>query len=56
MNPRIRDVVAFFLGFAGMVHQTVVADEPQWILVLAFLAMMLGLPFMAALVDKWTKQ
>lgn len=55
MNPRARDVVTFFLGLAGMVHQTVVAPEPQWILVLAFAAMMAGPPVLSALIDKWSR-
>lgn len=56
MNPRARDVVTFFLGFAGMVHQTVVATSPQTILVVAFAAMMAGPPVINAFIDRWTKQ
>lgn len=55
MNPRARDVITFFLGFAGMVHQTVVAPQPQMILVLAFAAMMAGPPVVNAFIDRWTK-
>lgn len=49
MNPTIRDVATFILGFAGIVHQTVFAGSPQPVLVGAFLAMMFG----SAFVGKW---
>lgn len=55
MSPKARDVVTFFLGFAGMVHQTVVAPAPQTILVVAFAAMMAGPPIITAFVDRWTR-
>lgn len=55
MNPRARDVVTFFLGFAGMVHQTVVAPAPQTILVIAFAAMMAGPPVINAFIDRWSR-
>lgn len=55
MSPRARDVVTFFLGFAGMVHQTVVAPKPQAILVGAFVAMMFGPVVVQAFIDRWTK-
>lgn len=53
MNARARDVVTFFLGFAGVVHQTVVAPQPQTILVVAFVSMMFGSAFVGAFLDKW---
>lgn len=55
MNPKARDVVTFFLGFAGMVHQTVVAPTPQVILVITFAAMMIGPPAVNALINRWTR-
>lgn len=55
MNPRARDVVTFFLGFAGMVHQTVVATAPQVILVVTFAAMMAGPPVISAFIDRWNR-
>jgi len=48
-------VVTFFLGFAGVVHQTVVAPAPQTILVVAFVSMMFGSAFVGAFLDKWSK-
>jgi hypothetical protein len=53
VNPRARDVVTFFLGFAGVVHQTVVAPQPQTILVVAFVSMMFGSAFVGTFLDKW---
>jgi hypothetical protein len=53
MNPRFRDVVTFFLGFAGVVHQTVVAPAPQTILVVAFGSMMFGSAFVGMFLDRW---
>lgn len=55
MNPRARDVTTFFLGFAGMVHQTVVARQPQAILVGSFVAMMFGPVVVQAFLDRWSR-
>jgi hypothetical protein len=55
MNAKARDVVTFFLGFAGIVHQTVVAPQPQAILVGAFVAMMFGPVVVQAFIDRWTR-
>lgn len=55
MNPKARDVITFFLGFALLIHQTVVAPTAQPILVGAGIAMMFGAPFVTAFLDKWTK-
>jgi len=55
MTPRARDVITFFLGLAGLVHQTVVAPAPQTILVVAFVSMMFGGAFVGAFLDRWSK-
>lgn len=55
MNPKARDLVTFFLGFAGVVHQTVVAPHPQSILVVAFVSMMFGSAFVSTFLDKWSR-
>ncbi len=55
MNPKARDIITFFLGFAGLVHQAVVAPAPQLILVVTFAAMMLGPVVLQGLIDRWTK-
>lgn len=55
MSPKLRDVTTFFLGFAGVVHQTVVAPQPQAILVGAFVAMMFGSAFVGAFLDRWQR-
>jgi uncharacterized membrane protein YccC len=53
VSPKARDVVTFFLGFAGMVHQTVVAPAPQVILVVMFTAMLIGPFALQAVLDRW---
>lgn len=55
MNPKARDVITFFLGFALLIHQTVVANQAQLPLVGAGLAMMFGAPFVTAFLDKWSR-
>lgn len=55
MNPKARDVITFFLGFALLVHQTVVAPKAQPILVGAAIAMMFGAPFVTAFLDRWSR-
>jgi hypothetical protein len=39
----LRDPILFVAGLAGIAHQTLIAPEVQWELLLAFMAM-LGLP------------
>lgn len=53
MDARLRDVLLFVGGFAGMLHQTVLVTHPQGILVGAFLGMMIGAPALSKLLDKW---
>lgn len=53
MNSKLRDVLLFVGGFAGMMHQTVLIAQPQAVLVGAFLAMMVGAPALSRLLDRW---
>lgn len=56
MDPRLRDVLLFFGGLAGMAHQTLFAAHPQAVLIGAFLSMMLGAPVVYRLLDRWERR
>lgn len=51
MDPKLRDILLFTGGFAGMVHQTVIAQHTSTILVTAFLGMMIGAPAVYRVLD-----
>lgn len=56
MNPRLRDVLLFLGGGAGIAHQTIIADHAQTILVVSFIAMMVGAPALYRLLDRWDRR
>lgn len=56
MNPRLRDILLFFAGLAGIAHQALFAEHPQAVLIGAFLAMMLGAPVVYRLLERWERK
>jgi len=52
-SPKTKEVVTFIAGLTGLAWQTAAEEKAQTILVTAFVAMILGSPFVSKFLDKF---